>query len=88
MGTGPLQAKLFSDGNYLVTALNGDGKIVAVVVNPEYHALFKAAPAMLAALEALRQRYCTVSEAGAIEAAIDTPLYNQIERAIAEAKGQ
>lgn len=41
---------------------------------------------LLAALEAIQERYATVSERGGIEVAITSELYRQIESAVAKAK--
>lgn len=50
--------------------------------------LFAASKKMYDALTALRQRYASVSESGAIQVAIDTELYNQIEAVIFQIEGQ
>lgn len=44
--------------------------------------LIAAAPDLLTALEAVRERYATVSERGGIEVAITPELYRQIESAV------
>lgn len=64
MATGPLnlKGKLHEQDAYLVSEQrhqDGSPVIVAVVANPQYRAMFKAAPAMLAALEMAVEKLIT-----------------------------
>lgn len=92
MPTAPLnlKGKLREEDSYILSEqrhADGSPVIVGIVANPQYRALFKAAPEMLAALEEIQQRYATTTEGGLIEVAIDTALYKKIGLAVTSARG-
>lgn len=72
-------------------AIYGGGQRLAILtgaLSDEWQAnarLMAAAPDLLAALEAMRERCTTMSQCGTIEVTITPDLYLQIEAAIAKA---